>query len=73
MNPFGIPLLVVGAVLILTAFILALFNSARSLMNLFVPSILRTINEGLFATNVGAEAVALVGGMLLFFGIVAVV
>jgi hypothetical protein len=73
MNPLGIPLLVVGAVLMLTAGLLALLNSARSLVNLFVISGLRMIEGGFFTTQVGVEMVALLGGMLLFFGIVAVV
>jgi hypothetical protein len=73
MHQIGIPIIFVGLALVVAAGLLALLNSARSLMNLFALSGLRTIREGFFATKVGVNVVVITGAMLLIAGIVAVI
>ncbi len=73
MDLFGMLLVIFGAALVIIALFLAMSNKMRSFTNLFVPFCLRIIKEGFFATGIGVETMLILGGMFLFFGVVAVV
>jgi len=73
MTIVGAFVLVLGAGLIFTAFLLAMSSDARSLMNLFVPSVMRFVEDGFFATSIARDTIAFVGCILIVLGIAAMV